>query len=100
VLLLHLVLEVSTETAYDDAMPPLTSWLRVLPLTAGILTGCTTLVTTYDRIRARLTEPEVDETIHRGGAWFLIPSKGYTERQGMSCWQVHSYQKRSRISPL
>jgi hypothetical protein len=99
VLLLHSVLEVSTKTEYNDAMSPWTTWIRVLPLTAGILTGCTTLVTTYDRVRARLTEPEVDETIHRGGAWFLTPSKGYTELQGMPSWRAHSYYECSRIGP-
>jgi hypothetical protein len=55
-------------------MPRLPSWVHVLPLTVGILTGCTTLVTTYDRIRASLSEPETDDTIHRYGAWFLAPS--------------------------
>jgi hypothetical protein len=55
-------------------MPRLPSWVHVLPLTVGILTGCTTLVTTYDRIRASLNEPETDDTIHRYGAWFLSPS--------------------------
>ena len=55
-------------------MPRLPSWVHVLPLTVGILTGCTTLVTTYDRIRATLSEPETDDTIHRYGAWFLAPS--------------------------
>jgi hypothetical protein len=81
-------------------MSPWTSWIRVLPLTAGILSGCTTLVTTYDRIRARLTEPEIDETIHRGGAWFITPAEGCTEPQGMSWWRVHSYHERSSISSL
>jgi hypothetical protein len=28
-----------------------------------------------DRIRATLSEPETDDTIHRYGAWFLAPSK-------------------------
>lgn len=100
VLLLHSVLEVSTKTGYHDAMSPLTAWIRVLPLTAGILSGCTTLVTTYDRIRARLTEPEVDQTIHRGGAWFLTPSKGYIEGQGTSSGPVPWYHDRSKISSL
>jgi hypothetical protein len=81
-------------------MPPWTSWFRVLPLTAGIFTGCTTLVTTYDRVRASLTEPDVDETIHRGGAWLLTPSKDYTELQRIPSGQAHSYYERSRISPL
>jgi hypothetical protein len=62
----------------------LTSWIQVLPLTVGILTGCTTLRTTYDRIRATLNEPEVDETIHRYGAWLLTMSKGHTGHQGIS----------------
>jgi hypothetical protein len=55
-------------------MARLPSWVHVLPLTVGILTGCTTLVTTYDRIRATLNDPETDDTIHRYGAWFLAPS--------------------------
>jgi hypothetical protein len=32
------------------------------------------MVTTYDRIRAALTEPETDDTIHRYGAWFFASS--------------------------
>jgi hypothetical protein len=71
---LRSILELSAKTEYDDAMPHLPSWIHVLPLTVGILTGCTTMVTTYDRIRASLNEPETDETIHRYGAWFLTPS--------------------------
>jgi hypothetical protein len=55
-------------------MPRFPSWVHILPLTVWILTGCTTLVTTYDRIRATLNEPETDDTIHRYGAWFLAPS--------------------------
>jgi hypothetical protein len=55
-----------------------------LPLTVGILTGCTSLVTTYERIRATLTEPEADQTIHRYGAWLLTPAKGHAEHQDLS----------------
>jgi hypothetical protein len=55
-------------------MPHLPSWIHVLPLTVGILTGCTTMVTTYDRIRTSLSEPDYDDTIHHYGAWFLAPS--------------------------
>jgi len=68
------ILELSIKTRYDDAMPRLPSWVHILPLTVGILTGCTTLVTTYDRLRATLNEPETDDTIRRYGAWFLAPS--------------------------
>ena len=71
---LHSILELSIKSRYDDAMPRLPSWIPVFPLTIGILTGCTTMVTTYDRIRATLSEPDYDDTIHRGGAWFLAPS--------------------------
>jgi hypothetical protein len=68
------ILELSINTGYDDAMPHLPSGVHVLPLTVGILTGCTTLVTTYDRLRASLSEPEIDDTIHLYGAWFLALS--------------------------
>jgi hypothetical protein len=57
-----------------NPMPHLLSWVHVLPLTVGILTSCTSLVTTYDRLRASLSEPEKDDTIHRYGAWFITPS--------------------------
>jgi hypothetical protein len=73
---LRSVLELSAETEYDEAMSRLTAWIHLLLLAAGILTGCTTLATTYQRVRATLTEPETDQTIHHYGAWFFTPSKG------------------------
>jgi hypothetical protein len=60
-------------------MARLIALFPVLTLTLGILTGCQSIVTTYDRIRATLTEPEPDETIHRYGAWFVASSIQRTE---------------------
>jgi hypothetical protein len=46
------------------------SRLLLLPFAVGILTGCTSLVTSYNRIRAALTEGEEPEESHYYGAYF------------------------------
>ena len=43
----------------------------VLPIAAVIfLTGCTSLVRDFNRIRAEMTKPETDEEINNYGAFF------------------------------
>ena len=47
------------------------SLFRLLPFTMVILTGCTTLVTSFDRIRAMMTpKEETNEESNNYGAWF------------------------------
>jgi hypothetical protein len=40
----------------------------------GILTGCTTLVTTFNRIHAAMTKEETPEESHNYGAFFTSPT--------------------------
>jgi hypothetical protein len=64
-------LELSSSTEYDDAMSRYTPLFPVLPFAVVILTGCTTLVRSYDRIRAVMTKGDTDDqNIHNYGAFF------------------------------
>ena len=40
----------------------------------GILTGCTSLATTFNRIHAAMTKDETPEESHYYGAYFIGPS--------------------------
>jgi hypothetical protein len=55
-------------TEYQDAMSR--SMFLVLPVAAGMLTGCTTLVRSVDWIHAVMTKEEPDEDINNYGAFF------------------------------
>jgi hypothetical protein len=64
-------LELSSSTEYDDAMSRCTPLFHLLPFAVVILTGCTTLVRSYDRIRAVMTKGDTDEqSINNYGAFF------------------------------
>lgn len=57
-------------------MSRFTSFVHVLPLVVGILSGCTTLVTSYNRIRAGIMnagEPK-EESQNYYGAFFISPA--------------------------
>jgi len=60
-------------TRQFPTMARFVSLFHVLPLAVGILTGCTTLVRSYDRIRAVMTKPEPNEETNNYGAFFLLP---------------------------
>lgn len=47
-----------------------TPLFHVLPFAVVILSGCTTLVRSYDRIRAVMTKEDTDEQINNYGAYF------------------------------
>ena len=48
--------------------------LLLLPFAAGtILTGCTSLARSFNRIRAEMTKPETDEETNNYGAFFTSP---------------------------
>jgi len=47
----------------------------------GILTGCTSLVTTFERIRAEMIKDETPEESHYYGAFFIWSLPGETCRR-------------------
>jgi hypothetical protein len=57
----------------------------VLPLIAGMLNGCTTLVRGVDWIHGVMTKQEPDEDINNYGAFFTAPLSG-----GCQCQRVSS----------
>jgi hypothetical protein len=56
------------------------TWLfRVFPFVVGILTGCTSLVTSFNRIHASMTKQETPEESHNYGAFFRASRSLNTE---------------------
>ena len=46
------------------------SRLLLLPFAVGILTGCTSLVTSYNRIYSMMTQDDTPDEVHHYGAYF------------------------------
>jgi hypothetical protein len=71
------VLELSCNIEYYDAMSRFAALVHVLAFTVGLLTGCTTLVTSYNTVRAEIMnaqEPKDDSHNYYGAFFISAPS--------------------------
>jgi hypothetical protein len=63
---------------------------------AGILTGCTTLATTFNRIHAEMTKEEMPEESRYYGAFFLGSLSSYSELPRQ--WSGANFRQYDRAS--